>query len=98
MISPRVLPKRTATPVISTLFLYAMVSEAYDFVIAGGGTAGLVLATRLSELTNQKILVLEAGLDLSEDLRIKTPALYLGLFGSDADWDFHTKPQVRLCY
>jgi choline dehydrogenase len=36
------------------------IQEAYDYVIAGGGLAGLVLASRLS--TNNTVLVLEAGL------------------------------------
>lgn len=38
-----------------------VLSKAYDFVIIGGGTAGLTLAARLSEELSINVLVLEAG-------------------------------------
>ena len=37
--------------------------QTYDYVIAGGGLAGMVLAGRLSEDSNRRILVIEAGYD-----------------------------------
>ncbi|KAJ0117704.1 hypothetical protein J7T55_001903 [Diaporthe amygdali] len=71
-------------------------SSSYDFVIIGGGTAGLVVATRLSEVSHFRVLVLEAGKDISGDLRVKAPALYTTLLGTEADWGFQTEPQAGL--
>ncbi|KAI1656875.1 putative GMC oxidoreductase [Daldinia decipiens] len=71
-------------------------SAVFDVVIVGGGTAGLALATRLSEDPGLQILVLEAGEDLTEDPRVTTPFLGSSLTRSSADWQFKTVPQIGL--
>ena len=68
---------------------------AFDFIIIGGGTAGLVLANRLTEREDISVLVLEAGENLTSHPRVKIPALYATLLGSDADWALVTEPRVR---
>ncbi|KAI1633638.1 putative GMC oxidoreductase [Biscogniauxia mediterranea] len=73
-----------------------MASGEYDFIIVGGGTAGLVLANRLTEDPSQSVLVLEAGSDHSESPRVKAPAFYQTLLATDLDWGFRTEPQERL--
>ncbi|KAL4938338.1 hypothetical protein BDV06DRAFT_215188 [Aspergillus oleicola] len=73
-----------------------MSEQEADIIIVGGGTAGLVLATRLSANPNLDILLLEAGQDLSSDPRTQTPALWYGLLSTDADWGFNTEPQAAL--
>jgi len=65
-----------------------------DYVIVGGGTAGLVVANRLTEDPNVHVLLLEAGHDHSEDPRVNVPAFFTTLFGSEVDWKFETVPQV----
>lgn len=73
-----------------------MAAEEYDFIIVGGGTSGLVVATRLSEDPNVQVLVLEAGEDHRADPRIKIPALWMSLRGSELDWNLVTTPQVSI--
>lgn len=76
-----------------------MASHTTDYVVIGGGTAGLALACRLSDDPKVTVLVLEAGQDMREDPRVKTPALWPGLIGTEADWGYTSVPQVctNLC-
>lgn len=65
-----------------------------DYVIVGGGTAGLVLAYRLSEDPTKSVVVLEAGKDMTADPRVQIPAMWTTLMGSEVDWQLKTSPQV----
>jgi choline dehydrogenase len=62
------------------------VSEAYDYVVVGAGSAGCVMAGRLSEDPGIRVAVLEAG---GEDAQpeIRIPAAFPALFKSGYDWD-----------
>lgn len=71
-------------------------SAKYDFVIVGGGVAGLVIASRLSENPDIQVLVLEAGEDQTADPRVNIPALGPSLVETPSDWQFKTVPQVSL--
>ena len=66
-----------------------------DYIIIGAGSAGCVLANRLSEDPNNTVLLLEAG-GPATDPRIAIPAHYFSLFGSDIDWGYQSEPQVHL--
>ncbi|CAN8097433.1 unnamed protein product [Discula destructiva] len=70
--------------------------QSFDYVIVGGGTAGLVLAARLTEDPEVQVLVLEAGEDLQNDQRVNVPAMWMQLLGTSADWAFKTSPQNGL--
>lgn len=66
----------------------------YDFIIVGSGTAGSVLANRLSANKDHQVLLLEAG-PPDEDLRIKVPAAWYDNFGAAHDWEYNSVPQER---
>jgi len=65
----------------------------YDYVIVGGGTAGCVVAARLSQDPAVRVLLLEAGHSVRTDA-MAVPAAWPGLIGSDADWRSVTTPQA----
>ncbi|KAG4432832.1 hypothetical protein IFR05_011697 [Cadophora sp. M221] len=89
--------KRLSEERINNTNIDTFVSHTYDFVIIGGGTAGLVLANRLSENSDLQIAVLEAGKAKLNDFRIQVPALAPSMLGNpEYDWAFKTVPQEHL--
>ncbi|KAL2256053.1 hypothetical protein VTK26DRAFT_2264 [Humicola hyalothermophila] len=70
--------------------------SSYDYIIVGGGVAGLVVANRLSEQGNVTVLVLEGGeLDPSPDI-VTVPGLIGHGFPPPYNWNFTTTPQEFL--
>jgi choline dehydrogenase len=67
----------------------------HDCVVVGAGSAGCVLAARLTEDPRRRVLLLEAG---GRDRRteIRVPAAFSKLFRSEVDWDYLTEPQPEL--
>ena len=70
------------------------VPDVTDIIIIGGGTAGLVLANRLSEDRNVQIIVLESGRDVTQDPTVQDPSAYVSLLGPETAWQLDTTPQV----
>ncbi len=75
-----------------------MSDPVYDHVIVGGGSAGCVLAHRLSEDPSRRVLVLEAGRpDAWWDVAIHMPAaLTLPLGNRFYDWGYRSEPEPHL--
>ena len=74
----------------------AFAATRFDYLIIGGGTAGLVIAARLSAVPGVTVGVLEAGPDSSSDPLITVPGRFGEVLGSDLDWQFATVPQAAL--
>lgn len=67
----------------------------YDFVVVGTGSAGAVIANRLSESADVKVLVLEAGRHHLPPLATNTVS-WPNMLGTELDWDYSTVPQPGL--
>lgn len=69
-------------------------SFEYDYIILGGGTAGCVLANRLSANPFISVALIEAGPTVFNDSRVLSPNPAGPAWGTDLDWNYTTTPQI----
>jgi choline dehydrogenase len=69
--------------------------QSYDYIIVGAGSAGCVLANRLSADPAARVLLLEAG-SRDRSPNIKIPAAFAKQFHTKLDWDFATEPEPHV--
>ena len=67
--------------------------DTFDYVVVGGGTAGCVLAARLSENSGHRVLLLEAGGGEPSPAMV-SPLAWPALAGTAVDWAYETAPQL----
>ena len=72
-----------------------ILGPVHDIVIVGAGTAGCVLASRLTEDPDVSVLLIEAG-PRSRKLEVKVPAAFSKLYRTAVDWGDSTTPQEAL--
>lgn len=75
-----------------------MKHDGYDYIIVGGGSAGCVLANRLTADGRSRVLVLEAGRRHSRfDYPVRVPAAFLFVMGNKLyDWQYESEPEPML--
>ncbi|KAF9002545.1 hypothetical protein BDQ17DRAFT_1357062 [Cyathus striatus] len=69
-------------------------NQTFDYIIVGGGTAGLTIANRLTEDQRTTVLVIESGNDLQNDTRITDPGMFALADISDISWKYSTTNQT----
>lgn len=76
-------------------YIFNNFSDTYDFIVVGGGSAGCVVASRLSENPNWSVLLLEAGTD--GDIFTKIPLAAIGTGFNQENWAYISEPEENAC-
>ncbi|XP_060575885.1 L-sorbose 1-dehydrogenase-like [Ruditapes philippinarum] len=71
------------------------ISDEYDYIVIGGGSAGSVVSSRLSEDSDTSVLLLEAGAHFIDSPLTHTPLTWVPLQHSEYDWEYYTEKQTQ---
>jgi choline oxidase len=75
--------------------MHEPLSQCYDYIVVGGGTAGCVVARRLSEQPGCTVCLIEAGPSDEGRLDVLTLNQWAQLLGTELDYDYIIEPQSR---
>ena len=67
----------------------------YDYIVIGAGSAGCVVANRLTEDPETTVFLIEAGNPATQP-EIQVPVSWIGLLGTEVDWAYFTEPEPYL--
>lgn len=83
------------SPSMPSVVVKQSLNKSYDYIVVGGGSAGSVVASRLSEDPDVSVLLLEAGGDYTENALYHIPLSWFDLQKTKADWEYYTVPQTE---
>ncbi len=87
------MPKASVASLLALACSVAAAAVEYDFVVVGAGTAGLVIAARLSENPKVTVAVIEPGTDQRDNVLVTETNSSGSAFGTPLDWGYSTVVQ-----
>lgn len=80
-----------------TVLVTSQLHEYYDYIVVGSGSAGAVVAARLSERHDVTVLLVEVGGHYDEKNVADIPGLWHEMLWTDFDWAYYTEKQTNAC-
>ena len=81
----------------ATVLVTSQLNDSYDYIVVGSGSAGAVVAARLSERDDVTVLLIEAGGHYDEKNAADIPGLWYEMLHTEFDWAYFTEKQDNAC-